>query len=638
MNTKFKIFSFLTILMMIFSSCVPEEYSLGGILSKEDLEFTITPDATDPNMIYLESLTPGATPLWTTPLGRSQRVSDTVKIAFAGDYTFTYGVECSGGIVYADPVTIHIAQNNLSYVNDPLWTSLTGGVGNEKAWVADNGKYGLATGAMSYADPSTTLEFNNFTPNWEPAGNANSSTDADMGWGSTMTFSLKGNAVMTTHKLNEGGIDETGTFFLDVQNHTLSTTDAFILRADNYIANAANWNKDLKVLTLTENQLRIAVMRTNSEGSWWYIWNYVSKAYADAYVPADQPDPTPGIGGDPNAIMTTSNTKKWVISTQSPYDWANLDGSLMNGWSTPADYAATGWAPYDADAIAGISFTFTSTGATAGKYSIITSDSELEGTYEVNDENVITFSENISFNLSSWVSFSTTADNQLKILKTKADALGNINEMWLANRSTSKPEYMVFHLVLGSGTTTVDAAKELRKLLTNSSTLKYIIPSTSPFTWARNETKDFDFTTTVPDWTNWTGSETNLNAIAQVSLTFSNNGTVAYTDNTGAVQNGTFTIITSDKADGENLIVFTGVTVNFEMTGVAGGWVWCNFNTNVEGTETNAKLPAANFWELYKWEYDATGKVSGIWFGKQSKVVTGGAAGERMVYHFVVSE
>jgi hypothetical protein len=637
MNTKFKIFPFLAMLVIIFSSCAPEDYSLGGVLTKEELQFTITPDASDPNMIYLKSLTPGATPLWTTPLGRSQKVNDVVKIAFAGDYTFTYGVECSGGIVYADPVTIHISQNNLSYVNNELWTNLTGGAGNEKTWISDNGKYGLAKGAMSYADPSSTIDFNNFTPNWEPEGNANGSTDTEMGWGSTMTFSLKGSAIMTTHKINEGGIDETGTFFLDVDNHTLSTTDAYILRPDNFIANAANWNKNLKILTLTENQLRIAVMRTNSEGSWWYIWNYVSKTYADSYVPEDKPDPTPSIGGDPNVIMTTSNSKTWKISDQSPYDWATLDGSLMNNWATPDAYKATGWAPYDADVISGISFTFTSTGTEGGKYSITAGDSEFEGTYSVNSKNIITFSENISFVLSGWVSFSTTADKQLKIIKTKTDALGNINEMWLGNRSTSKEEYQVFHLVLGSGTSTVDAAKELKKLLTNSSTLKYIIPSTSPFTWARNTSKDFDFTTTVPTWTNWTGSETNLNAIAQVSLTFSNDGSVVYSDNKGATQNGTFKIISSDKADGENLIVFDGVSINFEMTGVDGGWVWCNLNTNVESGTTNDKLPDANFWELYKWEYDATGKVSGIWFGKQTKVVTGGAAGERMVYHFVVS-
>ncbi|WP_321439111.1 hypothetical protein [uncultured Bacteroides sp.] len=644
MNKKIKILSFLAVLLIAFTSCQPDDYSMGSVLSKSDLKYSITPSASDPNMIVLKSLTSGVSPIWITPSGRSLRMTDSVKIAFKGDYKFLYGVESGGGVVFGDTVTLNIAQNNLSYVNDPLWTSLTGGVGKEKVWIADNGKYGMAPGAMSYADPTTVVEYNNFTPNWEPNGNANGSTDANMGWGSTMTFSLKGGAIMTTHKINEGGKDEVGTFFLNAESHTLTTTDAYILRADNFIANAANWNKDLKILKLTDNQLRIAVMRTNSEGAWWYIWNYVSKDYADAYVPEDQPDPTPNIGGDPNQIMTTSNSKTWIISTQSPYDWSDLNGSLLNGWKTPEDYKATGWAPYDADAISGIKFTFTSTGAEGGKYNITAGDSELEGTYQVNSENVITFSNAISFPISGWVSFATTSENKLKIVKTKTDALGNIIEMWLGNRSSDpvKKEYQVFHLVLGSGTTTVDAAKELRKLLTNSSTLNYKVSTETPFTWARNASKDFDFTTPIPAWTNWTGSETNLNAVAKVALKFSNDGTVKYTDNKGVDQSGTFRIISGDKADGENLIVFDGITINFEMTGVEGGWVNCNFNTNVEVKDgissTNDKLPASNFWELYKWEYNQSGKVSGIWFGKQSKVVSGGAAGERMVYHFIVSE
>lgn len=55
-----------------------------------------------------------------------------------------------GGIVQLDPVTITVNQDNLNYVNDPLWTALSGGVGKKKSWVADNGKYGLAPGAMSF--------------------------------------------------------------------------------------------------------------------------------------------------------------------------------------------------------------------------------------------------------------------------------------------------------------------------------------------------------------------------------------------------------------------------------------------------------------------------------------------------------
>ena len=37
---------------------------------------------------------------------------------------------------------------------------------------------------------------------------------------------------------------------------------------------STNWRKDLKILELDENHLRVAVMRDNSEGAWWLIWNF----------------------------------------------------------------------------------------------------------------------------------------------------------------------------------------------------------------------------------------------------------------------------------------------------------------------------------------------------------------------------
>ncbi|HKJ41867.1 MAG TPA: hypothetical protein VKA27_07210, partial [Sunxiuqinia sp.] len=87
MNTKrFKLYAALLGLILAFAACQPEEFNMGKILSKEDLKYSITQDANDPNMVILESQTPGVTPLWVTPTGRSTNVKDTVKIAFAGDY------------------------------------------------------------------------------------------------------------------------------------------------------------------------------------------------------------------------------------------------------------------------------------------------------------------------------------------------------------------------------------------------------------------------------------------------------------------------------------------------------------------------------------------------------------------------
>ncbi|HEY4789343.1 MAG TPA: hypothetical protein VIH57_25005, partial [Bacteroidales bacterium] len=137
MKNKFKIVYIFLGIALLFTACTPKEYGLGGLIEKSALKYSITQDATDPNMVILKSMTPGFTPQWITPQGRSIRVQDTVRIAFPGTYKFIYGVESDGGLVQGDTVTLDITTTNLSYVNDPLWTMICGGVGNEKTWLLD---------------------------------------------------------------------------------------------------------------------------------------------------------------------------------------------------------------------------------------------------------------------------------------------------------------------------------------------------------------------------------------------------------------------------------------------------------------------------------------------------------------------
>ena len=49
---------------------------------------------------------------------------------------------------------------------------------------------------MTYADPSTTVEWNNWSANWDP-GVGHTADDAI--WESTMTFGLKGGANVTVY-------------------------------------------------------------------------------------------------------------------------------------------------------------------------------------------------------------------------------------------------------------------------------------------------------------------------------------------------------------------------------------------------------------------------------------------------------
>lgn len=652
MKLKHYIYSFIASVALLFAACSPDEYNLGAKdLTIDDLveglAYTITHDVNNPNIVYLESKVGSKyTALWEHPQGRSQEQKVTLKMPFAGTYKVTFGVMTAGGYVYGEPATFTIDQFYAGFVEDELWTLLSGGVGESKTWIHDNGKYGLASGEMDYADPSTTVEYNNFSPNWSPG---KGHTGDDNIWQSTMTFSLAGGAQVEVHNVSaNGNVDESGMFMLNTDAKTLTFTNANIMHTQGWNNKTTNWSKGLKILTLTKNQLQVAVLRelVSGESEWWMIWNYVSKEYADNYVPEDMPDPVPDIDGDANNILTTSNTKTWVLSTNSPYDWSDLNGVLMNNFAAASDYLSSGWAAYDADMIAATKFVFTSTSVAGGKFTFSSYGNEdIEGEYVIDSNNDIDFKQSLNavisetdFGWISTMSLSTTAENKLRIVKTKTDALGTtVTDMWFGLRSTEKAEYMVYHFVLGGGgAPQVDVAKELKKQLTNNSSQTYKIDLDYPFTWGYKVgggSHSF-LTGEVPDWTNWTGSATNISNCEKVRFTFNVNGTMSYIDNAGIETAGTYQIESADDTYGVNIIKFYGVDPNFEMTGVSGGWVWFNMNRNDSGV---TGMPAdTNFFELYEWEYNSSGSVSGFWFGKLKDITATGAIEERTIYHYIV--
>ena len=83
-------FSILAGAALIFSACSPEEYEMGAKTYVSDdlvegIAYTVTPDANDPNTIHLTSLIKGATPLWVTPSGPSQKTTLDFKNFLAGE-------------------------------------------------------------------------------------------------------------------------------------------------------------------------------------------------------------------------------------------------------------------------------------------------------------------------------------------------------------------------------------------------------------------------------------------------------------------------------------------------------------------------------------------------------------------------
>jgi len=478
-----KIYMLLLGMVMGFFACQPDEFSLGTLLSKEDLKYSITQNPNDPNMVILESLTPGMTPLWITPVGRSTKLIDTLRFPFAGDYQFVYGVQSAGGFVQADAYNLTITGNNFDYVTDPLWTMLTGGVGHSKTWVLDLFPKDVAPNFSKYfvgpqyfwgtgdnwetfhllADGVSRDDVNaqfglsgddgtgwNWNADWAGNGSWLWGGDPAQVYGE-MTFDLiDGPHLMVDNVVS--GTQGSGTYMFDAKVKTMRTTDIAILHPASLEAQVSDWT-DVTVMNLTENTLQLGVIRTQGDPAM-LVFNYISKEYSESWVAPDLPDPEPALpdGWQDDISQVVSTTIKWKLSEENPFDWATLSGSLMNGWKTPSDYPDWLGGTLDPSTYANFSMTMNSAD---GSVVFVTPDgTTTEGTYSIDEKGIYSFDMPVpSFTLVGWASFMADANNQLRITKIEKDASGKVTGMWLGKIDAEKPEYMAYHLVpqLGGG-------------------------------------------------------------------------------------------------------------------------------------------------------------------------------------------
>lgn len=386
---------------LLFAACSPDEYSLDKPdLQPEDLvagvAFSVTVDET--NTVTLKSLLPESyNCFWTQPNGRSQGNEVKIQLPFAGTYEVKFGVDTRGGIVYSEPYQFELTTNNMSLLENPLYEYLTGGVGKSKTWVPVDKNYGVGncSGPMMYCNPddvvndgsgSTDIGINHMVPNWDP-GFQSWLIPADNAFmDSYMTFSLSDVSGCTiTEYRGESGVkgSSTGTtlngkFNLNVsdKNHPkLSFTDTYLLHHVGADDMCENYTTDLFITELTPYFLQVATMRTNSEGSWWIIWNFIAKDVQDGKVTIPTDDPgyvnpakpvlpeiddltTKIFTTDINGVSYQGEAMTFLASDEAAYDWMWWNGgtsaweSVVNG-----NYGST-WAPKWGDDIADMELTF----------------------------------------------------------------------------------------------------------------------------------------------------------------------------------------------------------------------------------------------------------------------------------------
>lgn len=298
MKKIFNIFVLLAGVALLLPGCSPDSHSLGRMADKSELNFSVTLDPSNSNQIIIDSDNPEYSVYWEwdneakAAAGYSTKTDDVLFFGFAGDYTFSYSVLSDGGLVTADPVTVTIPTYKLDYMSNPLWTYLTGGVGMEKEWVLDldaDGEslyfdgpmyfYGTDDSWTNVTDglPATGTDSWNWCPDWP--SNQWLMPAADFG---SLTFGAIVGHTLTADKKVEGIVQE-GTYWLDVDNHILTMTNATMLRDEGRISIVTNWSR-MKLLSLTNDAMQLGVIRDNdpNDGPCLLVYNFISKDYYTA--------------------------------------------------------------------------------------------------------------------------------------------------------------------------------------------------------------------------------------------------------------------------------------------------------------------------------------------------------------------
>ncbi len=459
------IYTLIAAVMLMFVACSPEDYNMGnaGINSQdlqEGISFKISKDASNPNLVHLVSLMNGYTSLWSHPgvgLGHSKGDSVDLKIAFAGTYPIVFGVDTKGGVVYSD--TVKITENAFcaDFVSGDDWTYLAGGAGGSKAWVPDNGNYGMKQGFYSCFAPAATYSMmthdegkNNWYAKdntwWEPSNSDVGVTAEDLA--QTMTFSLKGSAAVSV--TNASGTT-TGSFTFDPTSHTLNADGVEFAHGAWANNKSKSFSKDFYVFHLDNNQLMIANLRDKAlsgEDPCWYVWNFVSKEYADNYKPAEITEPTLPNGWSDEVTKQTKTTVTWQLDEDVPFDYFTLAGVRKNAYKAISDYPSL---ITPASGLSRYQLTLNSDGNTY-KMKDTQSGVIAEGTYTLSDKGIYTFSNGLGKVLigGDWVNLSADANNQLRIVSyTYSDSYSKVTDLWLGAKQTDNDgnlyQYLGYH-------------------------------------------------------------------------------------------------------------------------------------------------------------------------------------------------
>jgi len=259
--------------VFLIGACTPIEdrQVAGPVVPATDFKYSITNDATNDYVLYLENKTPGVMFSWDYAWGITRKQHDTVAMLVPGTYTIKIMATTAGGLV-TDTKTITVTKSNPSAFQEPEWAMLTN-MTLGKTWVWDNSK----------PAPWGNGGFKGCTA---PCWWAVSMTDLNgRGVGADeMTFDLNGgrNLTLTAASVPSAGVIK-GTFDLKMGQKLLAGWDVGLLTTTNttiingILVNNGNARAEsFNVLKLTNTELVLCAGEPGA-GDWGTAWFWMFK-------------------------------------------------------------------------------------------------------------------------------------------------------------------------------------------------------------------------------------------------------------------------------------------------------------------------------------------------------------------------
>jgi hypothetical protein len=260
-------------IVFLIGACVPIEdrQEAGPVVPATDFNYTITNDATNDYILYLENKTPGVMFSWDYAWGVSRKQHDTVRMLVPGTYNVKITATTAGGLV-TDTKTVVVTKSDPTAFQAPEWAYLTN-LASGKTWVWNNTKPSpWGNGGFKGCN----------APCWW----ALSMSDLNgRGVGSDeMKFDLNGgrNLTLTAASVPSAGVLK-GTFDLSMVVYKpgwdvglLTTTNTTVINGI-FVNNANARVESFYVLKLTSTELVLSAPEPGVTGDWGTAWFWMFK-------------------------------------------------------------------------------------------------------------------------------------------------------------------------------------------------------------------------------------------------------------------------------------------------------------------------------------------------------------------------